>query len=90
MHHIEVTHKTKQKKQSMMKVLLWLGAFLVLLITIQQIAYTKTPLTNRASSNNQTKDIESQSVELSEEAKRLEATLNELHFEDDIRALRDQ
>jgi len=69
---------------------LWLGAFVVLILSIVSITVSKNSATVNTPASSQTQDIEAHSAELSEEAERLESTLNELQFDEDIQALRDQ
>lgn len=90
MHKTQNLAHTKQKQQSFIKVLIWAATFLVLLFIIKQIAYPNSTYSNKTHSQTEAKSIQQHSDELNAEANELESTLDQLHFDEDIRALRNE
>jgi type VI protein secretion system component VasF len=83
-------HKSKATTQRMTKIFLWVTALGILLLIIAWISFSNNSSTNKTNTTNQMQDIEAHSAELIEEAEKLESTLNELQFDNDIQVLRDQ
>lgn len=90
MYNIKKIVKTKQKQQSIVKVLLWVVMFLVLVLIIMKVTGPNTAQSNSAQTEMKIQSIEQQTQDLNADTQELESSLDQLRFEDDIRALRNE
>lgn len=90
MHKKENIAQTKRKQQNLIKIVLWVAMLLVLIFVVRQVVGPNTMQSNDLRPETELQSIEQQTQDLNADTQELESSLDQLRFEEDIRALRDE